>query len=173
MSLSDTLSELIAACFTGIWIETHEQEDALIEIARLCHQQEWTLATWDLDRGLKMRATDIESPQLQDPLSAIRSLGSNSNGDQTMVLVMSNLHRFLQSVELVQALQHQVIAGKAISDIHHRSRTLAFRCRQKLEKLFTIVEHALPSRGQFEEIARGIATEESELPDETEYNRVS
>src|SRR5690606_30761523 len=34
----------------------------------------------------------------------------------------------------------------------------------ELEKLFVIVEHELPPRDQLEQIARGIATEEQELP---------
>ena len=34
-----------------------------------------------------------------------------------------------------------------------------------MEKLFVVVEHALPTRDQLEEIARGIATEQGELPD--------
>ena len=37
MPLSEQLTEYIAACFTGIWIESHEHEDALAEIGRLCH----------------------------------------------------------------------------------------------------------------------------------------
>jgi hypothetical protein len=34
----------------------------------------------------------------------------------------------------------------------------------ELEKLFVVIDHELPSRQQLEEIARGIATEEGELP---------
>ena len=32
MSLSRQLSEYIAACFTGLWIQSHEHDDALSEI---------------------------------------------------------------------------------------------------------------------------------------------
>ena len=35
----------------------------------------------------------------------------------------------------------------------------------ELEKMFVVVEHDLPDRIQFEQIARGIATEENELPE--------
>ena len=171
MSLTENLSELIAACFTGIWIETHEQEDALTEIAQLCREQQWMLATWDLDRGLRLPTTDSDAPPIQDPLSAVRSLGAMSSGDQTTVLVMSNLHRFLQSAEIVQALQHQVLSGK-------QSRTFIIgvgpgvSLPPELEKLFIVVEHELPSRSQFEEIAQGIATEDGELPESSEFQRV-
>ena len=52
MTLSQRLAEYVRACFTGIWIESHEHEDALAEIARLCRAENWRLATWDIDRGL-------------------------------------------------------------------------------------------------------------------------
>jgi len=31
MTLSERLSEYVQACFTGIWIESHEHEDAIQE----------------------------------------------------------------------------------------------------------------------------------------------
>ena len=34
MQLASKLVELIRACFTGIWIESHEHEDALAEVAQ-------------------------------------------------------------------------------------------------------------------------------------------
>ena len=32
MSLSDDLRDYVAACFTGLWVQSHEHEDALAEI---------------------------------------------------------------------------------------------------------------------------------------------
>ena len=58
MPLSDRLSEYVRACFTGIWIESHEHDDALQEIASLCRQEQWRLLTWDIDQGLKVQAAD-------------------------------------------------------------------------------------------------------------------
>ena len=51
MTLSQRLAEYVRACFTGLWIESHEHEDALAEIAQLCRAENWRLATWDIDRG--------------------------------------------------------------------------------------------------------------------------
>jgi hypothetical protein len=42
----------------------------------------------------------------------------------------------------------------------------------ELEKLFVILEHRLPTEDKLEEIARGIATEEDELPGSTELRSV-
>ena len=51
--LANRLHEHVSACFTGIWIESHEHQDALAEIAQLCRDHTWTLTTWDIDQGLR------------------------------------------------------------------------------------------------------------------------
>ena len=35
-------------------VQSHEQADALSEIARLCRDRSWAFATWDVDRGLQV-----------------------------------------------------------------------------------------------------------------------
>ena len=42
--LSDRLRELVRACFTGIWVTSQEQPDALREIDQLCRDEGWRLA---------------------------------------------------------------------------------------------------------------------------------
>ncbi|MGD0900057.1 MAG: hypothetical protein ABR915_19660 [Thermoguttaceae bacterium] len=54
MALSQRLAEYISACFTGLWIESHEHDDALAEIAQMCREQNWRLATWDIEQGLQI-----------------------------------------------------------------------------------------------------------------------
>jgi hypothetical protein len=41
MQLASKLAELVRACFTGIWVESHEHLDAMTEIAQLCRQEGW------------------------------------------------------------------------------------------------------------------------------------
>ena len=45
-TLSQRLQELVQACFTGLWIQSFEQEDALQEIAGLCRDR-MTLVSGD------------------------------------------------------------------------------------------------------------------------------
>jgi len=99
MTLIDRLSEYVRACFTGIWIESHELSDALSEIAQLCHQEQWNLFTWDLDQGL--RGIGIDAGQGADPLSAIRSVNSLVAPDSTTILILQNFHRFLNSADSI------------------------------------------------------------------------
>ena len=48
MNLAERLREYIQACFTGLWIESHEHEDSLADIAKLCRDEYWRLATQDI-----------------------------------------------------------------------------------------------------------------------------
>jgi len=164
MNLAERLREYIQACFTGLWIESHEHEDALAEIAQLCCEEDWQLTTWDIDAGLGVpgQAGDAESSS-SDPLAAIRAVSTLATADGTAILVLQNFHRFLQSAEIVQALARQINAGK-------QNRTFVVilspvvQIPTELEKLFVVLAHELPSREQLVEIARGIATEDEELP---------
>jgi hypothetical protein len=60
MTLAERLSEFVRAAFTGLWVQSFEHDDATVEVARLCRQQGWNLATWDIDRGLSAVAARPE-----------------------------------------------------------------------------------------------------------------
>ena len=170
MNLNQRLTEYVWACFTGLWIVSHEHQDVLAEIAQLCREQQWQLATWDIESGLNT-AAPIESVGSHDPLSAIRAINALALPDGTAILVLQNFHRFLQSAEVVQALAQQIVRGK-------QNRTIVVILSPvldipiELDKLFAVVEHELPRREQLEEIARGIATEAGELPEDSELQSV-
>ncbi|MCA9091474.1 MAG: AAA family ATPase [Planctomycetaceae bacterium] len=170
MTLTERLAEYVRACFTGIWIESHEQQDALMAIAQLCQREDWRLATWNIEQGLRVAGTVVEGSG-SDPLAAIRSVNALATPDGTAILVLQNFHRFLSSAEIVQALMQQIIAGK-------QNRTIVVilapvvQLPVELEKLFVVLEHELPDREQLAEIAQGIATEPSELPEGKDLDRV-
>ncbi len=169
MSLAETLRQYIAAAFTGIWIQSHEHPDALTEIARLCKQENWALATWDIDRGLS--AAGQPTAGTSDPLAAIRALPALVKKDSSALLVLPNFHRFLQSAEIVQALSHQIQQGKnARTFVIILSPTVNIPI--ELEKQFIVVDHDLPGREQLREIAAGIATEKDEMPTGADLDRL-
>ena len=163
MLLAERLRELIEACFTGLWIQSHEHEDALAEIARLCRDEDWQLASWDIARGLVLAGGASPGTATQDPLAVLRALPTLASPSGTTLLVLANFHRFLQSAELVQTLIHQLNAGK-------QTRTFVLilspivQIPIELEKLFLVIEHDLPTRDQLLDVARGIAAEPGELP---------
>jgi hypothetical protein len=174
MMLSVRLSEYVRACFTGLWIQSFEHDDALHEIACLCRQQGWTLATWDIDRGLSLtgRTADASTlPSVSDPLAAVRALRALATPEGTVLLVLRNFHRFLGSAEIVQALDSQISSGK-------QDRTFVVilspvvQIPTELEKQFVVLEHELPGRDQLSFIAGTIATEPGEVPEGRDFDDV-
>ena len=169
MTLSERLSEYIAAAFTGLWIQSFEHQDAIAEIARLCQERNWRLAVWDIDRGLQAGSSAVATAT--DPVAAIKSIGGLAAPEGSVLLVLPNFHRFLSSAEVIQALAHQIHQGK-------QDRTFIIilsaivQIPVELERQFLVIEHDLPGRRQLEEIARGVATEPGEMPDGQELVRL-
>ena len=172
--LAARLRELISAAFSAIWIQSHEPTEATRELTALCRTEGWRLGTWDCDRGMTFPLEPIQMPGVtdtQDPLAIIRALPSVANGSGTTLAVFENLHRFLGATEIVQALARQIHTGK-------NSRCVVIilapvvQIPAELEKLFTVVDHELPGHPQLEEIARGVATQDGELPEGDELARV-
>ncbi len=158
MSLAEKLTDYIRAAFSGIYVETFEPDEAQREIQQLCRQENWDLATWDIDRGLSIPGRDA-TVSAADPLAAIHSLPTMATPNGTALLVLKNFHRFLNSAEIVQALQNQLQAGKA-------ARTFVVilaptvQLPVELERMFVILQHDLPSRDQLGTIARELLSDE-------------
>ncbi|HZK81208.1 MAG TPA: hypothetical protein VFC46_09085 [Humisphaera sp.] len=172
--LSQRLKEYISACFTGIWLQSHEHPDALREIAQLCRDEKWALATWDVDKGLSVAGANGQAAtaaSATDPVAAIKSVNSLATPKGSALLVLPNFHRFMSSTEVIQALAHQVQSGK-------NNRTFVVilspivQIPAELDKLFTVIEHDLPGRKQLEIIAGGIATEKEEMPKGEDLQRL-
>ena len=166
-TLKQRLKEYVSGCFTGIWVETQEPQEAVSDIQSLCHEETWQFGRWDIDQGLRVAGQAVENGQ--DPLSAVKS--ASAMGDDTSILVLENFHRFLGSPEIIQALASQLHAGK-------QSRSIivvlapVLELPPELEKMFVAIEHALPDRQQLREIAAGIGVEEGELPEGQQLEQV-
>ena len=172
MSLTERLAEAVRACFTAIWIQSFEQPETLTLISQLCRRQDWRLAAWDLEQGLQCTGAEpADIPVAADPLSALRALpGLGTVGDTTL-LVLTNFHRFLNSLEIIQALLRQILLGK-------QQRTFVvilaptIQIPIELKNLFLLLEHPLPEREQLLEIAQSMAADPAELPTGTELDRL-
>ena len=164
MTLVERLAENIRACFTGLWITSQEQDDALLEIAQLCRGQEWQQATWDIDRGFLMSGGDAAETRSSttDPLAAIRAAAALGTAENPTLIVFKNFHRFLAS-RASAGIAHQIAAGKQ-RRVFYLVLAPIVQIPLELEKLFVVLEHELPAEQLFD-IARGIATETGELPE--------
>src|ERR1035437_4962677 len=169
MTLSESLREYIAAAFSGIWIESHEHQDAIGEIAKLCKEQKWALACWDVDKGLQVGTAAVGAAP--DPLAALRALPALAKPDSAALLVLPNFHRFLGSPEIVQCLVNTLQTGKtARTFVVILSPTVQLPL--ELERQFVVLEHHLPEREQLQKIAEGVATEAGEMPAGEDLDRL-
>ena len=170
-TLANKMREYVEGCFTAIWIHTHEPQEAIAEVMTLCREQQWQLATWDIDRGLRTGGGgESESTTASDPLAAVKAAGA-MNSEVPSIVVLENYHRYLGSAEVVQALVTQTHAGKQTRSIIVVLAPLV-DLPPELEKLFVVIEHQLPDAEQLESIAREIATEAEELPEAAELTTV-
>lgn len=169
--LTNSLKEYVEGCFTAIWIQSHEPQEAVADIRGLCTEQQWQLATWDIDRGLQTSTGgESETTSANDPLAAVKAASSMA-GEEPTIVVLENFHRYLGSAEIVQALVTQTHAGKQTRSIVVILAPIV-ELPPELEKLFVVIEHSLPDAEQLESIARQIATEAGELPGEAELATV-
>jgi hypothetical protein len=162
MTLSEQLTDYVNAAFTGLWVQTLEPDEAEREILRHAREQKWKAVVWDVANGLRPAAAAAGQPDAAgDPLAALRALPGLADRDGTALLIVHNLHRFLNSPEVIQTTACRLVAGK-------QERTFVVvlspvvQIPIELEKLFVVLDHALPDREALERIARDLAKESPE-----------
>jgi hypothetical protein len=175
MTLTEQLTDYVRAAFSGVYILTQEADEAEREIAALARDKEWKLAVWDVASGLRVLSepgTFRGDAQPGDPLAVLRAAPTPADRDGTALVLLHNYYRFWGNPEVVQTAFTQLVAGK-------RRRTFlvvlapVVNLPVELEKLFVVVEHALPDRTQLEEIARGVTADNpEEMPQGEDLQRV-
>ena len=155
-TLKDRFAELVRAAFPGVLIATPEPEEVLRDVAAVCGEHGWNVATWRADGG-------EDGPA--DPLAAVKALPQSGDGETPSLLVMLHPHRFFQSAELLAAIRSTLAAGKT------RRTCLVLVMPNadlpaELKRDFAVLEHPLPGREELDAVARGVATEPGELPEE-------
>jgi hypothetical protein len=164
LSLTEQMTDYIHAAFTGLWVQTHEPDEAERELTRLVAKNDkWRIAVWDVASGVRLPGNP-EAPQVGagDPLAALRALPSLANTEGTTLLVLHQFHRFLNNPEVIQTVFRQLVAGKQ-QRIFLVVLASVVQVPPELEKLFVILEHPLPDREQLGQIARELL---SDSPDD-------
>ena len=150
--------ELIRAGFSGIWVETQEAAEAIVEITQLARAHSLGLMRWNLDLGLVGINGELDGTVGRDPLSVIRSLQS-INSEMSTILMLENFHRFVDSAEVCQALQTQLLLGKQ-SGRHIVILSPTVKLPAELERQFVVLHHPLPTQEQLRSIAESLVTED-------------
>jgi hypothetical protein len=175
MSLTTTLTDYVNAAFTGLWVTSHEPDEAEREILRLARERNWKVAVWDIASGLRVpNNTGAFRGEVGagDPIAALRALPSLADNDGTALLVLHQFHRFLPNAEVMQTAFAQLVAGK-------QQRTFlvvlapVVQIPVELEKLFVVLDHPLPDRAQLERIARELTTDSpNDMPKGDDLQRI-
>ena len=157
MRLTEQLRDYVNAAFTGLWVQTQEPDEAEREILQLSRERRWRIAVWDVAQGLRVAGSTGSSAESAagDPIAAIRAISALAEPDGTTILLLHNFHRFLTSPEVIQTTFGRLVAGK-------EQRTFlvvlapTVQIPVELEKLFVVLEHALPDRQQLRAIAEQV-----------------
>jgi hypothetical protein len=174
MKLSDQLVDYIRAAFTGLWLQTMEPDEAEREIVQLARQQKWKVAVWDIAQGLRLPGgkNATSEPSATDPLAVLRAVPALAEYDGTLLVVLHNFHRFLTEPEVIQTTFQQLLAGK-------QQRTFLIvlapivQIAQELDKVFVVIDHALPDREQLQAIAGELTADQpDDLPKGSDLERV-
>lgn len=147
--LSQSIKEHVRAGFAGIWVQSHEHDEATRQIAKVCREtsestgRQWNMLVWDIDRGLSVNGKEPDGNP--DPIAPLKALVGFPQQDQTFVLVMHNFHRFIDSVEIMQCVANAIAAGKELGR-HIVVLSCMVKIPAELEKHFVVIEHELPDR---------------------------
>lgn len=134
------LPDYINAAFAGLWIHTHEPDEAAKEIAKLGAQAGWFIYEWDIARG------DHKTGQWQgDPIAPLKATSTfaKPGTDATTILILHNFHLFLKNPVYVQEMFNRIIEGKS-SRVFIVVLSPVIQIPIELEKVFVVIEHQLP-----------------------------
>jgi hypothetical protein len=152
MTLIERFPEIVRAGFACVYVVTHEPEEAVAPLARLSNEQSWTFAVWDADAGLQCSGSPATT---MDTLSAVRAAAALAKPDSAAVVVLRNFHRFLQGIDVVQAVERQRSRGKG-EGIALVVLAPILQLPVELERSFLVVDHDLPSAAELRAISEGL-----------------
>jgi len=130
------LIDYLKAGFPAISILTHEPARAEKVIPFEGH---WRFFAWDCMRGIRQAASAKIIEEIRDPVDAINWL----NASMDTVLLMHNLHLFLDSPEIIQGIQNGAELWKSKGNALVMVSPI-IQMRPELKTVFTVVDLPLP-----------------------------
>lgn len=156
MSFEKRIIELIHAGFAGLWIHSQEADtfEAEQEIIAVAIKYKWHAITWDAARGLRqLDGTELLPPGPGSEDKAITAWQNIEDKGATQIKFLHNFHRFIQNnPRTIQLLINSIVQGKAENRITIVISSV-LQIPIELEKLFTVVDHSLPTVQALEGIA--------------------
>jgi hypothetical protein len=144
VTLAETIKDYCNAGFAGIWVQTHEPDEAQAELGKLCRENDWDLHAWDFARGVPQRGGKAE------PVWPLDEADAQHQG--THLWLLHNYHKYLANPMVSQHLANSVQEGKS-NHTHFIALSPVVQIPAELEKLFVVVEHELPDAKTLKQIA--------------------
>jgi len=99
----------------------------------------WKFYAWDCSRGIRVAGNPRVQDEIRDPVEALNWF----NGQKDTVLFMHNLHLFMDSPDVIQAVQNGVELWKSYGDCLVMVSPL-IHIKPELQSVFTVVDLPLP-----------------------------
>jgi len=134
--------------------EPHRAESVLVT-------EGWQFYGWDCLQGIRPAGKPQPVDEIRDPVEALQWLGTH----QDTVLIAQNLHLFLESPEVVQAIQNGVQRWKATGCCLVMTAP-AVRMRPEVEKAFFVLDLPLPGERDIflmqQDLAKGVSLQDEQ-----------
>ncbi len=156
----------LQAGYPALYVQTLEPSRAIETLSPQVIEAQGIPFVWDLQNGVVDQSNGEKIPNQADPNAALQSL---SDFPENAVLFAWNFQHFLDSIEIIQAIQNGLDAWKS------RGQCLVVLASElklpvELERVFTLIEFELPGREALKTILKDIAASASlPMPEEIEH----
>lgn len=145
----------IRAGFPCIWVNTLEPDRAQKELAEIANKVHKNAAfTWNINDGL-LQVGDTKVGQQIPPVKAI----TQSAAKEKQVTFLLNLHRFLGSIEVIQAIQNAILVLKANASCLVILAPDSEKIPPELSRYIVTWDFPLPGNSQLSETLVRVATD--------------
>lgn len=162
-NLAESLDVYFNAGFAGHWVLTLEPEEVILELQKLAARQKYSIATWDIARGLMnplVPSANVMDPKTRNPLAPF----SFSKGTSRRAIVcLWNYHMFLREREVVQGLYNAILQGQQDA-VHYVILSCQAELPKELEKAMVLHHHNLPNDEEITAIANNLTGKDSGIP---------
>ena len=148
VTLQERVSELIWSAVGGVYLQTIEPDEALVELAMMCNCKKWRMVAWDFVGGMNSNGFEIDAAvaaKAGDPLAVLTAIPALANAEGITVIVLRGFDRFLSRTDVVLTLDRQLDVAKGLQAFVVILAPIV-RLPIELERRFVVIEHALPSR---------------------------
>lgn len=152
------ITNYMKAGYPAIYINTIETDRVIKSI----HAMGYDTFAWDCLRGVVDTHSNQIIEDIIDPMSALNWLSDR----QESILVVQNFHHFLDSVEIIQAIQNNINIYKASGSCIVMSGPHV-TLPHEIDKYFTILDFQLPSSFDLTHIMQELSEAVNVDPDPT------